>query len=129
MKRHLICPDSISYLQHMEDSHDTVHKHSSAMFSTECQKQTTEIAKQQPCCHLLLHTTLHPLLKAVSEQQTGSQNVSPGKENYKSHAGATTESSAKLKKKQRKHILESITIKKQWYKFSLENFIFPLKTF
>lgn len=42
---------------------------------------------------------------------TGSQNVSPGKENYKSHAGATFKSSAKLKQNQRKHILESITIK------------------
>lgn len=48
---------------------------------------------------------------------TGSQKLSPGKENYKSHAGATFKSSAKLKQNQRKHILESITIKKQWYKF------------
>lgn len=48
--------------------HDTVHKHNSVMLSTECQKQATGIAKQQPCYHLLLHTTLHPLLKAASEQ-------------------------------------------------------------
>lgn len=41
-----------------------------------------------------------------------SQKVSPGKENYKSRAGVNFKSSAKLKQNQRKHILESITIKK-----------------
>lgn len=45
-----------------------MHTHSSVMFSTECQKQTTKIAKQQPYYHLLLHTTLHSLLTAASEQ-------------------------------------------------------------
>lgn len=53
--------------------------------------------------------------------------MSPGEENCKSHAGATFKSSAKLKQNQRKHILESIAVKKQWYNFSLENFIFLLK--
>lgn len=33
----------------------------------------------------------------------GSQNVSPGKENCKSHAGATLKSSAKLKQNQKTH--------------------------
>lgn len=95
--------------------------------SAQCQKQTTETAKQQPCCHLLLHTTLHPLLKAASEQQDH-RTCLQGKKTTSPMLVPQLRALPNLKKiTQRKHILESITIKKQWYKFSLENFIFPLK--
>lgn len=55
----------------------------------------------------------------------GSQNLSPGKENDKSHAGATFKSSAKLKQNQRKHILESITIKKAMVQIFPREFHIP----